>query len=147
MSETMPSTDLTVGGANSSLAERLGQELATFNIAATREDNQRGLSVQINDPQWEISAGLTGWTWGTSAGIELVWVREDQRRKGHGRRLLMAAETEARTRGCQQILVSSFTFQAPSFYKELGYVEFARTEGLPTEGSADVHMVKMLATS
>lgn len=58
--------------------------------------------------------------------------------------MLIAAEAEARARGCKQILVSSFTFQAPEFYKRLGYVEFSRTEGLPTEGSADVHMVKML---
>lgn len=72
MDRDMPSPDLVVGDADSSLAERLGHELTTFNVAATREDNQRGLSVQIRDTEQDLLAGLTGWTWGTSAGIELV---------------------------------------------------------------------------
>ncbi len=41
-----------------------------------------------------------------------------------------------------QMLVSSFTFQAPDFYKRNGYTEFARSEAMPTCGSADVHMVR-----
>ena len=59
--------------------------------------------------------------------------------------MLEAAEELARERGCRQILVSSFTFQAPAFYQRNGYVEIGRTEGIPVEGSADVHFVKSLA--
>jgi GNAT superfamily N-acetyltransferase len=134
----------TVGDGDSELAERLGKELTDYNTQATGVGDQRGLSVQVRDADGDLVAGLTGWTWGTCAGIELVWVREDQRRSGLGGQLLDAAETEARKRGCTQILVSSFTFQAPDFYAGNGYVEFARTEGIPTAGSADVHMVKVL---
>jgi len=75
----------------------------------------------------------------------MVWVREDHRRDGWGGRLLARAEEVARERGCRQVLVSSFTFQAPDFYRRQGYVEFARSEGLPVEGAADVHFVKVLA--
>jgi GNAT superfamily N-acetyltransferase len=134
----------TVGDGDGDLAERLGQKLTNFNTQATGVDDQRGMSVQVRDAGGGLVAGLTGWTWGTCAGIELVWVRDDQRRSGLGGQLLEAAEAEARKRGCAQILVSSFTFQAPDFYKRNGYVEFARTEGIPTAGSADVHMVKAL---
>lgn len=74
----------------------------------------------------------------------MVWVRQDHRRSGLGGQLLQAAEAAAHERGCVQILVSSFTFQAPAFYKRHGYVEFARTGGIPTRGSADVHMLKAL---
>ena len=133
----------TVGDADSELAERLGQELTSFNTSTTGIGDQRGLSVQVRDSE-ALLAGLTGWTWGTCAGIEHVWVRDDQRRNGLGGRLLKVAEAEARKRGCTQILVSSFTFQAPDFYKRHGYVEFARTEGIPTAAGADVHMVKVL---
>jgi GNAT superfamily N-acetyltransferase len=132
----------TVGEGDSELAERLGKELTDYNTQATGVGDQRGLSVQVRDVDGDLMAGLTGWTWGTCAGIELVWVREDQRRSGLGGQLLRAAEAEAGKRGCRQILVSSFTFQAPDFYARNGYVEFARTEGIPTAGSADVHMVK-----
>jgi GNAT superfamily N-acetyltransferase len=135
----------TVGDGDTELAERLGQELTTFNTRATGVDDQRGLSVDIQDADGHLVAGLSGWTWGTCAGIELVWVRDDRRRSGYGGRLLGAAEAEARARGCTQIVVSSFTFQAPDFYKGRGYVEFARTEGVPTKDSADVHLRKPLS--
>lgn len=61
-----------------------------------------------------------------------------------GSRLLDAAERVARERGCERINVSSFTFQAPSFYAKHGYVETGRTEALPLAGQADVHFVKHL---
>ena len=72
------------------------------------------------------------------------WVREDSRKEGWGGRMLEAAENLASDRGCRQLLVSSFTFQAPDFYRRHGYTEFARSEGLPIEGVADVHFAKVL---
>jgi GNAT superfamily N-acetyltransferase len=140
--EDVPVT--TVGEGDGELADRLGKELTDHNTRVTGVGDQRGLSVQVHDADGDLVAGLTGWTWGTCAGIELVWVRDDKRRGGLGGRLLEAAEAEARRRGCVQMLVSSFTFQAPEFYKRRGYMEFARSEGIPTAGGADVHMVKPL---
>jgi GNAT superfamily N-acetyltransferase len=136
---------IAVGGGDSELAERLAQELTGFNTRAAGVGDQRGLSVQLRDGRGALVAGLAGWTWGTCAGIELVWVREDQRRSGFGGQLLDPAEAEARKRGCTQVLVSSFTFQAPDFYRSSGYVEFARTPGIPTTDSADVHMLTALS--
>ncbi len=89
-------------------------------------------------------AGLSGWTWGTCAGMGMVWVREDARRDGWGGRLVAAAEDVARERECRQVLVSSFTFQAPDFYRRHGYTEFARSPDLPVEGEADVHFLEIL---
>jgi GNAT superfamily N-acetyltransferase len=127
------------------LDARLSAELDTYNVAASGVRDQREFTVQVRDDDGELVAGLSGWTWGTCAGIAMVWVREDVRRSGLGARMLEAAESVARDRGCRQVLVSSFTFQAPDFYARHGYVEFARSEGLPVEGSADVHFVKQLA--
>jgi hypothetical protein len=42
------------------------------------------------------------------------------------------------------MVLSSFTFQAPDFYRRHGYVETGRTEGLPVAGMADVHFRKSL---
>jgi GNAT superfamily N-acetyltransferase len=131
---------LIVGGSNPQLHERLSRELAAFNVAASGDDTQRGLSVEARLE----GGGLTGWTWGTCAGVETLWVAEAQRGDGWGSRLLAAAEEAAKSRGCVQVLVSSFTFQAPEFYRRLGYVELARSEGLPTVGHADVHFRKRL---
>jgi len=136
---------ITVGEGDAALDSRLSEELDRHNFAAVGESNLAEFTVKVEDTAGELVAGLSGWTWGTCAGIGMVWVREDHRRDGWGGRLLARAEEVARERGCRQVLVSSFTFQAPDFYRRQGYVEFARSEGLPVEGAADVHFVKVLA--
>jgi GNAT superfamily N-acetyltransferase len=136
---------LTVGDADAALDQRLSDELDAFNFAACGMSNLRELTVKVEDTDGSLVAGLSGWTWGTCAGIAMVWVREDARKEGWGSRLLEAAEDAARQRGCTQVLVSSFTFQAPEFYRRHGYVETGRTQALPSEGNADVHFVKPLA--
>ena len=135
---------LTVGDEDAELDARLDAELSAYNLATAGVHEQSGFTVKIDDDAGELVAGLSGWTWGTCAGISLVWVREDRRAQGTGARLLAAAEQVARERGCAQLVVSSFTFQAPGFYARHGFAETARIEGLPLEGAADVHLVKRL---
>ncbi len=135
---------LEVGSADAELDARLSRELDEHNVAATGFADQRELTVQVRDPDGELLGGLSGWTWGTCAGVGMLWIRADARRDGWGRRLLEAAEREAVARGCRQMVLSSFTFQAPDFYRRLGYEETGRTEGLPVDGMADVHLRKTL---
>jgi GNAT superfamily N-acetyltransferase len=63
--------------------------------------------------------------------VKLVWVREDLRGQGYGRRLVETAEAEARTRGCHRVWLDSYTFQAPAFYQRLGYHVFGTLSGYP----------------
>jgi GNAT superfamily N-acetyltransferase len=147
MPEQTPETSahrLSVGSGDPALDSRLSDELDAYNFAAVGHSNLEELTVKVEDAEGDLVAGLSGWTWGTCAGIGMVWVREDSRKDRWGGRLLASAEQVARDRGCRQVLVSSFTFQAPEFYRKHGYVEFARSEGLPVEGAADVHFVKPL---
>ncbi|MGW0364307.1 GNAT family N-acetyltransferase [Streptomyces sp. NPDC002990] len=135
--------DITTGGRDSELDARLGKELDAFNQAATAGHEQAEFTVRITDGDGSLIAGLSGWSWGDRAGIELTWVREDSRGGGWGAKLLAAAEDEARRRGCRTIMVSSFTFQAPGFYARHGYEETARVPGLPG-GHEDVYFLKQL---
>ena len=134
--------DVAVGDSASELDQLLSDELDQVNAAAAVGISpQRELTVEIRSAGARV-AGLSGWTWGTSAGIAMLWVREDRRGTGCGRLLLSRFEAEARERGCVQAFVTSFTFQAPAFYERHGYVEFARHNGLPAAPHADVHLVK-----
>src|SRR5215212_2135251 len=137
-------TALEVGGADAELDARLGEELTRYNEAVSGVHGQRELTVQVRDDQGDLVGGLSGWTWGTCAGVGMLWIRADARRSGLGSRILAAAETEAVSRGCEQMVLSSFTFQAPDFYRRHGYVETGRIEGLPVAGLADVHLRKDL---
>lgn len=137
---------LTVGGSDTALDQRLSDELDRFNAAATADvATSEELTVRI-EVDGELVAGLSGWTWGSAAGIGMVWVREDQRGAGAGARLLEAFEVEATARGCTHAFVTSFTFQAPEFYRRQGYEEIFRWESVPTAGSDDVHLRKDLSS-
>ncbi|MET9320334.1 GNAT family N-acetyltransferase [Streptomyces sp. NPDC003038] len=135
--------EITTGGQDSELDTRLGKELDAFNKAATAGHDQSEFTVRITEADGSLVAGLSGWSWGDRAGIELTWVREDSRGGGWGAKLLAAAEDEGRRRGCRTIMVSSFTFQAPAFYARHGYEETARVPGFPG-GHEDVYFLKQL---
>lgn len=135
----------TTGGADAALDERLSAELDRVNASATAgTPAPEELTVRVTDDDGELAGGLSGWTWGLGAGIAMTWVRADQRGAGTGRALLEAFEAEARSRGCDHVFVTSFTFQAPGFYERHGYREIFRWEDLPTRGAADVHLRKDL---
>jgi GNAT superfamily N-acetyltransferase len=127
------------------LDQRLSDELDVVNAAATEGvEPARELTVQILDESGELAAGVSGWTWGVAAGIAMTWVRDQARGAGLGTELLASFEAEARARGCTHVFVTSFTFQAPGFYRRHGYREIFRWQDVPTPGSADVHFRKDL---
>ncbi len=99
----------------------LEDRLYEFNSAQTGQDDGQLLVILIRNAQHEIVAGLSGWTWAKACEIQALWVHPALRGQGYGRQLLETAEQEARARGCQVILLGSYSFQAPAFYQKLGY--------------------------
>jgi len=144
-SEQQPAVtaSLQVGAKDRALERRLDEELTAFNARATGAGEPSPLSVRVTDTEGELVGGLTAWVWGSCCAIDMLWVREDQRHAGWGSKLLRAAEKESARRGCTEVIVSSFTFQAPDFYRGHGYRETGRTEGIPG-GNQDVHLHKVL---
>ena len=103
----------------------LEDRLYEYNVVQIGVDDGQWLAIFMRDDQQTIQAGLEGWTWCGSCYIRTVWVHQDIRGQGLGTKLLQAAEQEAIARGCQQITLESFSFQAPGFYQKLGYEVFA----------------------
>ncbi len=121
----------------------LRERIIAFNIAVTGYDDGRSLSCFLRDNGGEMYAGLDGFTWGGYAMIEWLWVAEAARGNGLGRRLVLAAEREAEARGCAVVRVNTHTFQAPDFYRTLGYSEIGRAEDAPV-GHGEVFFSKRL---
>jgi GNAT superfamily N-acetyltransferase len=91
-----------------------------------------------------IVAGICGNTWGGTCELRQFWVENSQRKRGLGTRLLQAAEQEARRRGCTQIVLMTFSFQAPAFYERHGFEVVATIEDHP-RGHRNMLMRKRLA--
>lgn len=86
--------------------------------------------------------GHTRWRW---LYIAKLWVDERARGHGLGRRLMAAAEDLARSRGCTDVSLDTFEYQARPFYEKLGYELFGTLEGYPP-GSRQYYLRKRLRT-
>ncbi len=74
----------------------------------------------------------SGWT-----HVHHLWVAETHRGRGLGAELMRRAEDESRRLGCRHIRLETMEFQAPGFYRALGYTEFGRLEeSIPALGSS-----------
>lgn len=109
----------------------LSRQIYQFNVAATGITDGRELAAVVRDEAGELVAAVAGHTWGGTAEIAYLWVREEARGRGYGRRLLALAEAEATARGCHQIVLDTHSFQAPLFYQRLGYAVVGVVEDYP----------------
>jgi len=78
-----------------------------------------------------VAGGLLGhtrWNW---LYVAKLWVDERARERGVGTQLLMAAEELARSRGCTDVSLDTFEYQARPFYEKLGYELFGTLDGYP----------------
>lgn len=108
----------------------LDDQLHSFNVSATGIDDAMPLYGTFEE-NGDVVAAISGHTWGGCCDILQLWVHEDWRGRGLGAALLLAAEAEARRRGCTQVTLSSHSFQAPAFYEKFGYVRAAEITDYP----------------
>jgi GNAT superfamily N-acetyltransferase len=81
----------------------------------------------------KIVAGLAGETYCGWLFVRYLWVSDSLRGRGVGRELMFRAEARARERGCHSAWLDTFSFQAPGFYRKLGYEEFGRLDYPPDQ--------------
>ena len=124
----------------------LEDRLYEFNSSATRITDGKWLAIFVKDEVERIVAGICGNTWGGCCEIRQFWVEESRRKQGLGTRLLGAAEQEARRRGCSQIVLTTFTFQAPAFYMKRGFKALATVNDHP-RGHQSMLLKKYLGVS
>ena len=98
--------------------------LREYNGAAANTRDGCQLALFLHDDQERLMGGICGRFWGECLEIDTLWVEASWRGQGIGKRLLQTLETEAISRGCCQITLTTFSFQAPAFYQKLGYHVF-----------------------
>lgn len=116
---------------NSPEATFILKNLTQFNESQGFVANLKPLTAVIKNTKGEIIAGLSGntsWQW---LYTRLLWVSESERRKSYGSDLLMAAEKEAKKRGCLHAYIDTFSEQTKIFYEKNGYKIFGELKDFP----------------
>ena len=101
-------------------------------LPVTRVPGFEPLAVLARDRQGALVGGAIGtinWNW---LRVSLLWVSEDCRRAGLGRRLLIEMEGVAARHGCTRAHLDTFSYQARPFYERLGYRLFGVLDDYPT---------------
>lgn len=117
--------------------------LREFNEARLGPKNDSRVRFVVRGADGSVLGGLIGevrWKW---LYVSKLWVSDAARGKGFGTRLLQAAEDVARKRGCTDVSLDTFEFQAKPFYEKLGYQLFGTLEGFPP-GYRQFYLTKKL---
>ena len=123
--------------------EFVNNALEKFNNMHVGPDNHLLLNIVEYDENQNVIAGILGGTYWGWLHIDILWVDEKFRRKKIGSRLLIAAENEAKKRGCHSVHVDTMSWQAPEFYKKHGYELISELDNIPN-GYKKFHFIKRL---
>ena len=128
------------------VSEEDEQEFAEFLHAKIREYNNhhsshhraarqpgavKPLHVMLKDGTGQVVGGLSAKTYWDWLEIDDLFVPDHLRGQGIGTSLLLTAETTATSRGIKHCFLSTFAFQARTFYEKHGYSVVGKLEGYP----------------
>ena len=99
------------------------EKLREYNARYMRDSGEFNFHIEENN---RIVGGIVADGLGDTLEVEFLYVDEECRGKGIGRRLLEHVEKLARQAGMKRILLNTYSFQAPEFYKKMGYMEILK---------------------
>src|SRR5882672_5383935 len=122
--------------------------LREFNLRARAElgipdPSERELLLVARDSR-EILGGLIATTRNKWLKISIMAVAPSHRGQGLGSLLVRKAETLARRRGCRYAYVDTMSYQAPAFYRKLGYRRTGTLKDWDSAGHDKLFFVKRL---
>ena len=121
----------------------LHQGLSAFNRAVVGEEHYQPLNLFVRDDGGAILGGLLAVTYWNWCAVSVIWIHDDLRGKGYGRRLLQLAEEEASRRGCRGVMLDTMSFQALPFYQKLGFTVYGQIEDF-VDGHTRYYLTKRL---
>ena len=105
--------------------------LGYSNEAAAPVHEVQRLSCFAATAPGAVVGAAVGRRWGECCELQQLWVDPGYRRRGVGSRLVRLFEERAAEHGCRTFYLETFSFQAPQFYRSLGYHAAAEIGGFP----------------
>ena len=121
----------------------IGGGISAYNKQQAGPDNGKNHCFVLKAPDGEVVGGVIAATYWNWLYIDLMWLKEEVRGQGYGRKLLQLAEEEGRRRGATHAHLDTFSFQAPGFYQKQGYEVFGELKDFPP-GHTRYYLVKEL---
>lgn len=112
--------------------DRLSKGIDEHMMSTIGSSSGKDLTLLLRDEEGLIAGGVHGnygqfgWLY-----ISTLWVSEKARGRGFGSQLMAHIERAAIRAGCSHAYLDTFSFQAPEFYKKLGYTVFGELESYP----------------
>lgn len=141
MSHTVTLTECEGDDIPREAALRVDQGLGEANDAAAPLHEVVPLACFARDAAGTVIGGALGRRWGACCELQQLWVDPAWRRRGLGTQLLVRFEARARTHGCRTFYLETFSFQAPTLYRALGYA-VAHEHAVYPHGIVRLLMVK-----
>ncbi|MEH1859877.1 MAG: GNAT family N-acetyltransferase [Nostoc sp.] len=107
------------------------KQLHKFNLSKIGDYQYTPLFLSLCDSEENVVGGLEGFIGLGWLHIGTLWIAEELRGNGYAKALLLVAEQEAVNRGCLNVYVFTYSFQAPEFYQHLGYEVFGELADFP----------------
>ncbi|WP_145319978.1 GNAT family N-acetyltransferase [Paenibacillus xylanexedens] len=127
-------SDINIIASTAEESEYVRQQLVAYNATHVSEElrnRYEELNFNIKNEAGEIVAGVLStlcWNW---VELDILWVDSEQRHRGYGSQLLHEVERLAREKSCDFIMLNTFSYQAPEFYKKHGYQLITTIEDAP----------------
>lgn len=124
-----------VPGSKKSFGEKVLRKFREYHREQYLPFDHKEIAFAAKDEKGKWVGGLTGRTYWGWLFVNLLWVDKKFRKEGLGTQLLQKAESLAKKRGCKYVHLDTFTFQAPEFYKKLGFKRFGLLKPFPRGAS------------
>jgi GNAT superfamily N-acetyltransferase len=105
----------------------------------------RPLNICVRTDEGRDIGGLVGETQFRWLKVMLMSVDSSWRRRGLGTEMMKLAEAEAVVRKCRYAFVDTMDYQAPAFYKHIGYTIVGRIDDWDSHGHAKLFLTKQIA--
>ena len=122
----------------------LGAGISHYNQTKITIADNKSQTFFLRDEEGVVMGGVHGNYGGDWLYISTLWVSDQVRDSGYGSQLMQLIEEAAMKAGCKNAYLDTFSYQAPEFYKKLGYTVFAELEDFPA-GHIRIFLRKMLS--
>jgi ribosomal protein S18 acetylase RimI-like enzyme len=128
------------------LTKFIQDNVATYTMAMTDALDFQPINYFLRQPRGEWVGGCMGYVWACYLHVQWLWVAPSLRGRGHGTRLLRAAETAGVDNGALRVMLDTFNPRAKEFYIAQGYEIFGTLPEYPP-GFSKFYLTKSLVSA